>query len=94
MDGDIYSWKPGRQARKGFVEGGDWFSFGHAEYRVILRHPGDDVQEVIGNKKQELTRDTGDENRPVSEQHRRISRSRSYRTRIGPRMGSWVTSSI
>ena len=25
------NWKPEKQARNGFVEGGEWFSFGQAE---------------------------------------------------------------
>lgn len=61
---------------------------------MTLGHRGEDVCGVAGNKKQELTGDTGDENRSVSEQHRHVSRSRSCKMIRGPRMGSWVTSAI
>lgn len=44
--------------------------------RVTLGHSGESVQEVAQNKKQELTGDTGDEDRNMSEQHRHINRSR------------------
>ena len=61
---------------------------------MILGHTGEDVHEVAGNKNQELTGDMGDDYRSVSEQHSHVSRSRSYKMIIGPRMGSWVTSTI
>lgn len=66
VDGGIYSWKPGREGRNDFMENGDKFSYGHAEYEVILGHLGKGVQEVAGNKEHELTVDTGDENITVS----------------------------
>lgn len=43
---------------------------------VILGHSGESVQEVAQNKNQELTGDTGDKDRNMSEQHRHINRSR------------------
>ena len=58
VNGDICYWKPGKQARNGFVEGGEWFSFGQAEQEVILGHRGKDICKVVGNKNQELTRET------------------------------------
>ena len=61
---------------------------------MILGLSGEDVQEVAENKDLELTGDTRDENRNVSEQHGYINRSRFYGIRTGPRMGSWVTSTF
>lgn len=59
-----------------------------------LGHPDEGVQEVARNRDQELTGDTGNENRNVSEQHKCINRSRFYRMRRGPKMSSWVTSTF
>ena len=58
VNGDIYYWKPGKQARNGLVEGGEWFSSGQAEQEVILGHRGKDICKVVGNKDRELTRET------------------------------------
>lgn len=94
MGSDVYYWKPGRQARNGFVENGDYSGFRNTEHEVILGHPGEDVQEAAENKDLDLTGDTKDGNRHVSEQQRYKNRSRSYSLRTGPRMGSWVTSTF
>lgn len=61
---------------------------------MILRLSGEDVQEGADNKDLELTGDTRDGNRNVSEQHRYINRCRFYRMRTGPRMGSWISSTF